>query len=166
MFAGAKPADNSMMRMWIVIGVVTSFGVVIANKVTVCRDVRLKCGNTGSTCSYREWFGLLETGYWRKPSVLESFLRENYPKEFTNRWQNWNVVRCNVFGSPVVACGGNRQFPPPDSEILDRYVERLPGAEKKALYDFFRSADSDAAEARMSNIWCAVSRSADVDEGK
>ena len=164
MFAAAKPADNSMMRKWIVIGVVTVFGFAIANEVTVRRDIRLKCGNTLSACSYREWFGFLETDHWKKPSVLESFIRENYPKEFTNRWQKWNVVPCNLFGNPVYVCAGNKQFPPPDSEILDRYVERLPSGEKKALYDFFRSADSDAADARMSNIWYAVSRSAD--EGK
>jgi hypothetical protein len=93
-----------------------------------------------------EWFGLLKTDHRRRTSALESFIRENYPKKLTNRWQKWNIVSCNFFGSPVYACGGNRKFPPPDNEILDRYVERLPNPGKKELYDFFRSADAEAAE--------------------
>ena len=35
----------------------------------------------------------------------------------------------------------------------DQYIAGISDPEKKALYDFFRTADSEAAERKVRDIW-------------
>ena len=145
---------------WITAALVCVMGLKTL-QIGVRRDWTLECENTWSICGYREWFGFVKTHHWKKASALEGFIQENYPGEFTNRWRSWHAPSKNWLGQPIYC--SSRQLPE-NGGIVDQYITGLSDPEKKALYDFFRSADAEAGDARMDNIWYAVSRGAG--EGK
>jgi hypothetical protein len=118
--------------------------------VGVHRDLTLECQNTWSTSGYREWFGILKTRHWKKPSVLENFIRQNYPSDFTNRWRRWHATPPeSLLGGPLY-CGF--RHPPDNGRIVDYYLTGISDPEKKVLYDFFRNADSEAAQNKVNDL--------------
>jgi hypothetical protein len=125
-----------------------------AFRVGVHRDFTLECQSTWSTCGYREWVGVFKTRHWYKPSALESFIRQNYPGELTNRWNRWHATPPESLLGLQFYCGF--RSPPMDGMIVDRYLTGISDSEKKALYDFFCNANVEAAQKRVSNIWHAV----------
>ena len=138
------------MRKWVFWagGALILFG---AFRVGVHRDFTFECQNTWSTGGYREWVGVLKTRHWKKPSTLESFIRQNYQSEVTNRWCRWHATPPeSMLGVPSY-CGF--KSPPISGMIVDQYIAGISGPEKKALYDFFRTADSEAAENKVRDIW-------------
>jgi hypothetical protein len=138
------------MRKW-VFGVCTALVCLVVMQTGVYRDFTLECENTWSTSGYREWFGFLKARHWKKPSALEGFIQENYPGELTNRWRRWHATPpANVFGQELY-CG--YRFPPENGKIVDQYITGVSDSEKKALYDFFRKADAEAAVNKVSNIF-------------
>jgi len=142
------------MRKWVfwITGAVLCFFVVF--QVGVHRDFTLECQNSWSTCGYREWFGVLKTGHWKKPSALEDFIQQKYGSEFTNRWRKWHATPpASLLGGPLY-CGF--RCPPENGGIVDQYITGVSDAQKKALYDFFRTADAEAAANRVSKIWETV----------
>ena len=46
--------------------------------------------------------------------------------------------------------------PPENGAIVDQFITGRSDAEKKALYDFFRRANADDMDAKMSNIFNVV----------
>jgi len=138
------------MRKWVfwVGGALILFG---AFRVGVHRDFTLECQNTWSTCGYREWFGVLKTRHWKKPSILEGFIRQNYQSEVTNRWHRWHATPPESLLGVQSYCGF--KSPPINGMIVDQHIAGISGPEKKALYDFFRTADSETAERKVRDIW-------------
>jgi len=123
---------------------------LVVLRIGVQRDFTLECENTWSTCGYREWLGFLKTHHWKKPSALESFIQESYPREFTNRWRKWHATPpANLLGQQFY-CGF--RHPPENGRIVDEHVKGVSDPEKKALYDFFRSADAEAAQNKVNSM--------------
>lgn len=146
-----KAADECSMptwARWITAALVCVMGLKTL-QIGVRRDLTLECENTWSTSGYREWLGFLRTHQWRKPSTLEIFIRENYPTEFTNRWRRWHATPRNWLGQPI--CCSSRQ-PPENGVIVDQFITGLSDRDRKALYDFFRTADAEAAQNKVSNM--------------
>jgi hypothetical protein len=137
---------------WVTAALVCVMGLETL-RIGVRRDWTLECQTTWSTCGYREWFGFLRTHQWNSPSTLETFIRENYPNEFTNRWRRWHTIPRNWLGQPIWC--SSRQ-PPENGAIVDQFITGRSDAEKKALYDFFRRANADDMDAKMSNIFNVV----------
>jgi len=141
------------MRKWF-FGVGGLLLFLAAFLVGVHRDFTLECQNTWSTCGYRQWFGFLKTSHWKKPSVLEGFILQNYQGEFTNRWRVWNSTPPASLLGGQLYCG--HPVPPKYGKWVDQYITGVSDAEKKALYDFFRTAESQAVEDKFSNIFVTV----------
>jgi hypothetical protein len=133
---------------WITAALVCVMGLKTL-QIGVRWDLTLECENTWSTSGYREWLGFLRTHQRRKPSTLEIFIRENYPTEFTNRWRRWHATPRNWLGQPI--CCSSRQ-PPENGVIVDQFITGLSDRDRKALYDFFRTADAEAAQNKVSNM--------------
>jgi hypothetical protein len=78
---------------------------------------------------------------------LESFIRQNYPGELTNRWHRWHAPPpANLLGQEFY-CGFRH---PPETAGSLMVCKVVSDPQRKALYDFFRSADAEAAQKRKS----------------
>jgi len=100
--------------------------------------------NSGSEKGYRKWFGILKTHHWQTNSALETFMRDNFPGGFTNRW-----VLINASGKKLG--GGWDDLPKwePHAMTLSRsqinaYTSTLSDKGKKLLYELFASGDEEA----------------------
>jgi hypothetical protein len=110
--------------------------------VQVCRDWAFVDRNTGSRQGYREWSLGWRSGSWYQESVLEVFMRSNYPAEYQQDWVSYAGTGRNIFGGATLYGHGR---PGPivllRPEAINDYCRAASQIEKRRLYDTFASGD-------------------------
>jgi len=114
-----------------------------------------RCQNTGSVKGYRQFPLGARTALWEETSALETFVRANFPQEFTNRWEQFVGSEVNYRGQRI-SWAHFRPALMVERDTVDRYVATLTDVQKKELYDFLRTADRDSAIKKSRDIFEAV----------
>jgi hypothetical protein len=144
------------MVIWSVILLLgTGCVLFFAESVTVYRVCIFQCQNTGSLKGHRQFPAGVRMAIWEETSALEGFVRTNFPREFTNRWEQFVGAGVNYRGRRI-SWGHFRPSLTVDRDIMDRYTRTLTDAQKKELYDFLRRADRDSVVKKSLEIFEAV----------
>jgi hypothetical protein len=130
---------------------------VVLPAVQVCRDWAFVDLNTGSRNGYREWPFGWRSGSWYQESVIEAFMRSNYPAEFQQDWVSYAGTGRNVFGGATLHGHGRpgpiiRLIP----EVFDPYWGHASEAEKRRLYDVFSGGDEEQIQNLVDDIYEAA----------
>jgi len=132
-------------RTYIVAGslVVVALALVLP-AVEVCRDWAFVDRNTGSRKGHRDWFLGWRTGSWYQESVIEAFMRSNYPAEFRQDWVSYAGTGRNIFGRATLH-GHDRPGPILllKPEVIADYCSSAGEMEKRRLYEVFASGDGE-----------------------
>jgi hypothetical protein len=132
-------------RTYIVVGLLGGVALaLVLPAVQVCRDWAFIDRNTGSRKGYRDWFLGWRTSSWYQESVIEAFMRSNYPAEFRQDWVSFAGTGRNVFGGATLHGHGR---PGPivllKPEVIADYCRSASETEMRRLYALFASGDGE-----------------------